>query len=180
MPNQELYIVDESGRRVGPGVIGELVVRGSHVMQGYWEMPEETRKVLRPGERAGDSVLYTGDLFKMDEEGYLYMVGRKDDMIKTRGEKVSPREIEEVLHGMDQVSEAAVVGVPDAVLGQAIKAVITLRPGCELSVQQVKQYCARRLEDFMVPKQVEFTESMPKTGSGKIAKRELAGAVNET
>lgn len=110
MPNEEVYIVDESGNRVAPGVIGELVVRGSNVMKGYWELPEETGKMLKPGPLPGEMVLYTGDLFKMDAEGYLYFVGRKDDIIKTRGEKVSPREVEEVLHEIPGVAEAAVIG----------------------------------------------------------------------
>ncbi len=100
MPNEEVYIVDEHGDRVGPHRVGELVVRGSNVMMGYWEMPEETSACLRPGRYPGERVLYTGDLFRTDDEGYLYFVGRKDDIIKSRGEKVSPREIENVMHGL--------------------------------------------------------------------------------
>lgn len=176
MPNEEVYLVDESGERLPPGSIGELVVRGSNVMKGYWELPEETAKVLRPGPYPWESVLYTGDLFRTDAEGYLYFLGRKDDIIKTRGEKVSPKEVEETLYGMDGVAEAAVIGVPDAVLGEAIKAVIALRDGAELTGKEVCRHCAERLEDFMVPKYVEFRASLPKTPSGKIAKRELAGA----
>jgi long-chain acyl-CoA synthetase len=179
MPNEEVYIVDEEGRRVGPGLIGELVVRGSNVMTGYWESPEETNKVLRPGPIPGERVLYTGDFFRMDEEGYLYFVGRKDDIIKSRGEKVSPKEIEDVLYSLDDVAEAAVVGVPDAVLGQAIKAIITLRDGSRLTQQDLLRHCAKHLEDFMVPKFVEFRDSLPKTSSGKISKRELCVPVGE-
>src|SRR5207247_7972159 len=93
MPNEEVYIVDDSGRRVGPKVIGELVVRGSNVMKGYWESPEATSKVLRPGPLPGDNVLYTGDLFKMDEEDLLYLVDGKDEIINTTGEKVRPKEV---------------------------------------------------------------------------------------
>ncbi len=174
MPNQEVYLVDEQGRRLPPGSVGELVVRGSHVMKGYWEMPEETAKVLRPGPYPWEQVLYTGDWFRSDPDGYLYFLGRKDDIIKTRGEKVSPREIEEILYTLEGVAEAAVIGVPDPVLGHAIKAVLTVRPGYVLTEQQVLQHCARHLEDFMVPKYVEFRPFMPKTPSGKIAKRELA------
>lgn len=174
MPNEEVYIVDENGRRVGPGVIGELVVRGSNVMKGYWELPEETDKVLKPGSFPGEKVLYTGDFFRMDQEGYLYFVGRKDDIIKSRGEKVSPKEIEDVLYSLDGVAEAAVVGVPDPVLGQAIKAVITLREGVRLTQQDLLRHCAQHLEDFLVPKFVEFRDSLPKTSSGKISKRELS------
>ena len=174
MPNEEVYIVDDNGRRVGPGVIGELVVRGSNVMKGYWELPEETDKVLRCGHLPGEKVLYTGDLFRMDEEGFLYFVGRKDDIIKCRGEKVSPKEIEDVLYSLDGVAEAVVIGVPDGLLGQAIKAVITLREGAQLTQRDVQSHCSQHLEDFMVPKFVEFRDSLPKTSSGKISKLELA------
>lgn len=174
MPNEEVYIVDDQERRAGPNVIGELVVRGSNVMKGYWEAPEVTNKVLRPGGLPGEFLLYTGDLFKMDEEGFLYFVARKDDIIKTRGEKVSPKEVEEVLYRLDGIAEAAVVGIPDEILGQAIKAVITLREGAHLSDRDVQRHCSANLEDFMVPKFIEFRDSLPKTSSGKISKRELA------
>src|SRR2546430_6290733 len=179
MPNEEVYIVDEKGMRVGPGVFGELVVRGANVMKGYWELPEETDQVLKPGPFPGEKVLYTGDLFRKDEEGYLYFVGRKGDIIKTRGEKVSPREIEEVLHCLEGVAEAAVIGIPDEVLGQAIKAVIRLRPGAEVTRNNVLSFCAERLEDFKVPQVVEFRDVLPQTASGKINKRELI-ATNRT
>jgi acyl-CoA synthetase (AMP-forming)/AMP-acid ligase II len=173
IPNTEVYIVDERGGRVGSGTVGELVVRGAHVMKGYWEKPEETDRVLKPGPLPGEKVLYTGDLFRMDGEGYLYFVGRKDDIIKTRGEKVSPKEVEAVLYTLPEVKEAAVVGVEDPILGQAIKAVLVLADGAALSERDVMRHCAARLEDFMVPKSVEFRSSLPKTTTGKISKREL-------
>lgn len=176
MPNEEVYLVDENGRRLPPGSTGELVVRGANVMKGYWELPEETAKMLRPGPYPWESVLYTGDLFQSDEEGYLYFLGRKDDMIKTRGEKVSPKEIEDVLYELEEVQDAAVVGVADPVLGQAIRAVLTLRPGSTLTAQDVLRHCKSRLEDFMVPKQVEFRDAMPTTPSGKVAKRALGAS----
>src|SRR5579885_1624604 len=141
MPNVEVYIVDEQGRRLGPGEVGELVVRGSNVMKGYWKLPEESERVLKPGPLPGERVLYSGDLFRMDEEGFLYFVGRRDDIIKTRGERVSPKEVEDVLYRLDGVVEAAVVGVPDEVLGKAIKAVISLRKGVQLTVQDVLAHC---------------------------------------
>jgi long-chain acyl-CoA synthetase len=179
MPNEEVYIVDENERRVGPGIVGELVIRGSNVMKGYWELPEETEERLKPGPLPGEKVLYSGDLFYADEEGYLYFVGRKDDIIKTRGEKVSPREVEDVLYALEGVAEAAVIGVPDPVLGSAIKAVVTLRPGAQLAAQDVLRHCSDRLEDFMVPKMVEFRASLPKTESGKISKREIRVGAQE-
>jgi long-chain acyl-CoA synthetase len=174
MPNEEVYIVDDTGTRVAPGVVGELVIRGANVMKGYWELPEETDRCLKPGPLPGEKALYSGDLFRADEEGYLYFVGRKDDIIKTRGEKVSPREVEDVIYALEGVAEAAVIGVPDAILGSAIKAVLTLHPGSQLTRQDVLRHCSARLEDFMRPKIVEFRDSLPKTESGKISKRMIA------
>lgn len=179
MPNEEVYIVDERGNRVGPGVVGELVIRGANVMKGYWELPEETDRCLKPGPLPGEKVLLSGDLFRADEEGYLYFIGRKDDIIKTRGEKVSPREVEDAIYTLDGVAEVAVIGVPDAILGSAIKAVLTLRPGAEITRQDVLRHCSTRLEDFMMPKIVEFQDSLPKTESGKISKRMIADAHKE-
>ena len=170
MPNEEVYIVNEDGQKVETGEIGELVVRGSNVMLGYWELPEETAKVLKPGPLPWERVLYTGDLFRMDEEGFLYFIGRKDDIIKCRGEKVSPKEIENVLYNLEGVLEAAVVGVPDDILGQAIKAFVVLKEGVILSENDILRYCQKNLEDFMVPKYLELVETLPKTESGKIRK----------
>jgi acyl-coenzyme A synthetase/AMP-(fatty) acid ligase len=144
-------------------------------MKGYWEMPEETAKRLKPGIYPGEMVLYTGDLFKMDEDGYLYFVGRKDDIIKSRGEKVSPKEIENVLYEIEGVVEAAVIGVSDEILGQAIKAFIVLKNGAAMTEKDIQKFCAKRLEDFMVPKYVEFRKELPKTSTGKIKKPSLNG-----
>jgi long-chain acyl-CoA synthetase len=144
-------------------------------MKGYWELPEETAKMLRDGGFPWpEKVLYTGDLFTSDAEGYLYWRGRKDDIIKTRGEKVSPKEVEDVIYSMPQVSDVAVIGVPDEVLGNAIKAFVTVKPRATLTQQDVLRHCKEHLEDFMVPKFVEICDSMPKTGTGKISKRALA------
>jgi len=165
--------VDEDGNRVGPGVVGELVVRGSHVMRGYWEKPEATAQRYRPGPVPGERVLYTGDLFKMDKGGFLYFVARKDDIIKSRGEKVSPKEIENVLYSLDGVVEAAVIGVSDEILGEAIKAFVVQRDDNTLTERDVLRHCTQHLEDLMVPKYVEFRPELPKTTSGKIKKTEL-------
>ncbi len=176
MPNVEVYIVDELGRRLPPGEVGELVVRGANVMRGYWKLPQETDQVLRPGPVPGERVLHTGDLFRMDDEGYLYWSGRRDDIIKSRGEKVSPKEVENVLYSLPGVGMAAVIGVPDPVLGQAVKAVISPRVGWRLTEEEVLRHCARHLEDHMVPKVVEFRDQLPQTPTGKIDKRQLAHA----
>ncbi|MBZ0155099.1 MAG: AMP-binding protein [Alphaproteobacteria bacterium] len=173
MPNEEVYILNERGERAAPGEIGELVVRGANVMLGYWEMPEETAQRLRPGRYPGERVLYTGDLFRMDEEGYLYFVARKDDIIKCKGEKVSPREIENVLYGIDGVLEAAVLGVPDEICGSAIKACIALERGSLLTESDILRHCAQYLEAHMVPRFIEIHASLPKTATGKISKNEL-------
>jgi acyl-CoA synthetase (AMP-forming)/AMP-acid ligase II len=172
IPGTEVWIEDEQGRRLGPGEVGELVVRGRHVMRGYWEAPEATAARFRPGPIPGERLCYTGDLFRMDEDGFLYFVGRKDDIIKSRGEKVAPKEVENVLHALEGVVEAAVVGVPDPVLGQAIKAVI-VRSRPDLTETRVLAHCRAHLEDFMLPKWVEFRDALPKSPSGKVRKEEL-------
>jgi acyl-CoA synthetase (AMP-forming)/AMP-acid ligase II len=173
IPNEEVFVVDESGNEVPPGEVGELVIRGSNVMQGYWNAPEETARRYRPGRYRGETLLYSGDLFRRDEEGYLYFVARKDDMIKTKGERVSPKEIESALCELEGVAEAAVIGVPDEIFGQAIKAFVVQKKGAGLVDKDVLSYCTKSLEPFMVPKYVEFIESFPKSPSGKIDKKEL-------
>ena len=173
MPNSETFIVDDDGRRLGPGQIGELVVRGSNVMAGYWELPEETDKMLKPGPLPGERVLHTGDLFRTDDDGFLYFVGRKDDIIKSRGEKVSPKEVENVLCKHPSIAEAAVVGISDEVLGQSIHAIVAPRKGHSLTDRDVLRHCANHLEDFMVPHAVRLCDSLPKTGNGKVDKKSL-------
>jgi acyl-coenzyme A synthetase/AMP-(fatty) acid ligase len=152
-------VEDELGRRVGPGEFGEMIVRGPHVMRGYWNDPTGTAERFRPGPTPGERVCHSGDLFRADEEGFLYFVARRDDIIKCRGEKVSPREVENVIYAIEGVTEAAVIGVPDPVFGQAIKAFV-VAPGRALTAAQV-------------PKHVEFRDALPKTDSGKIRKVEL-------
>ncbi|HET6322734.1 MAG TPA: AMP-binding protein [Hyphomicrobium sp.] len=171
IPGTEAYVVDESGNRAAPGVVGELVIRGAHVMKGYWENEEATARALRPGPHPWEKVLHTGDLFRTDAEGFLYFVGRKDDIIKSRGEKVAPKEVENVIYALPGVAEVVVIGVPDPILGHAIKAVIALAPGAEVTETDILRHCARFLEDYMVPKFVEFRPSLPKTESGKISRR---------
>lgn len=173
MPNEEVWLVDDAGQRLPWGSTGELVIRGSNVMRGYWEKPLETAQRLKPGPMPGEMVLYSGDLFRTDAEGYLYFVSRKDDIIKSRGEKVSPREVENALYAMAGVYEAAVVGVPDDLLGQAVKAFVVCKPGVSLSEREVIKHCLSHLESFMAPKHVEFVESLPTTDTGKIKKTGL-------
>ncbi len=172
MPNCEVAVVDEDGKEVGPGEIGELIIRGSSVMQGYWNDPEMTARVYRPGPYPAWRWLHSGDYFRRDEEGFLHFVGRKDDMIKTRGERVSPKEVEDTLCELEAVAEAAAIGVPDEILGQAIKVFVVPR-GAALDEKAILKHCASRLSPFMVPKYVVFVPALPKTGHGKISRREL-------
>jgi acyl-coenzyme A synthetase/AMP-(fatty) acid ligase len=125
-------------------------------------------------------VLRTGDLFRTDDDGYLYFVGREDDLIKSRGEKVVPREVEEVLHAADGVREAAVVGIPDDLLGQAVHAHVSPQPGAELDGDALRRHCAERLEDYMVPQVVLVHEELPRTPNGKVDRRALAESVTAT
>lgn len=175
MPNEEVYIVNEMGEKVGPGEVGELVVRGANVMLGYWEMPDETAKCLRPGRYPGERILYTGDLFRMDEEGYLYFVARKDNIIKCRGEKISPREIENTLYNLNGVIEAAVIGITDEILGEAIKAFVVLEEDSKLTERDIMMYCSQHLENSATPQYIEITSSFEKTATGKIDKKLLKG-----
>ena len=172
IPGTELWLEDESGLRPGPGEVGELIVRGRHVMRGYWDDPVLTAERFRPGPLPDERVCHTGDLFRIDGEGYFHFVSRKDDMIKCRGEKVAPLEVENVLHAISGVQDAAVIGVPDPMLGQAVKAFI-VAPGASLTAADVIAFCKARLEDVMLPKHVEFRENLPKSENGKIRKREL-------
>ncbi|HUQ75449.1 MAG TPA: AMP-binding protein [Burkholderiales bacterium] len=174
IPGTEAYVVDELGQRVGPGVTGELVIRGAHVMKGYWCDDAATARALKTGPYPWEKVLYTGDLFRMDEEGFLYFVSRKDDIIKTRGEKVSPKEVENVLYELAGVREVCVIGVPDPILGQALKAIVAADEG--VTDRDIIRHCRERLEDFMVPSVVEFRSQLPKSENGKIARKELVAA----
>ena len=178
IPGTEVWVVDEAGERLAANVVGELVVRGGHVMQGYWRNEEATTKALRPGRYPWEKVLYTGDLFRMDEQGFCYFIGRKDDIIKSRGEKVSPKEIENVLYALPGVIEAAVVGVPDELLGRALKAILVLAEHASLSERDVIAHCMARLEDFMVPRLIEFRTELPKTATGKIQRAALQAEVD--
>jgi acyl-coenzyme A synthetase/AMP-(fatty) acid ligase len=129
--------------------------------------------MIKPGHLPGERVLYAQDWFVMDNEGFFYFKGRSDDIIKTRGEKVSPVEVENVLHSMPGVKEAAVIGVPDENLGQAIEAFVVLENDRTISAKEIQRHCAARLENFMVPQRVRLLSELPKTASGKIKKDAL-------
>jgi long-chain acyl-CoA synthetase len=168
-PDTDARIMDaETGRRELPvGEIGELVIRGPQVMRGYWRREEETRQVLR------DGWLYTGDMARRDADGYFYIEDRKKDMIKSGGENVYPREVEEVLLRHPKVKDAVVVGIPQELRGEAIKAYVVLKDGETATPADLLEHCRRELAKFKVPKRVEFRKELPKTIVGKVLRRVL-------
>ena len=167
IPGVTLTVKDESGNVCPPGVTGEIVAQGDNIMPGYWNQPQETAKVLK------EDGLHTGDLARIDDDGYFYIVSRKSDMIKSGAHRISPKEIEEILAEHSDVVESAVIGVPDKILGENIKAVIVLKAGSKTTERDILRHCRINLPAFKVPKIVEFRESLPKTSSGKIKKHVL-------
>jgi len=172
IPNVELHLIKDNGEEAALGEVGEIVARGANMMQGYWNQPEETKNALT------QHGFHTGDLGRMDEEGFFYVVGRKRDMIKSGANRVSAKEIEETILEHPHILEAAVIGVPDQYLGEAICAYITLKPehmngkADELS-EALIAFCRERLPEFKVPRTVHVRESLPKNASGKIMKEAL-------
>lgn len=178
IPGTEVLVLDSNQQPVAPGVPGILHVRGPHIMQGYWRQPELTLKMIKEGRFPGDKLLCSHDWFKVDEEGFLYFLGRSDDIIKSRGEKVSPVEIENVLHSIPGVQSAAVVGTPDPILGAAVVACIETVPGAQVAEADIRRICLSKLENFMVPSRIIFLEDMPKTNTGKVSKKDLKALLN--
>jgi len=174
IPGTEAFVLDEEGRPVAPGDVGVLHVRGPHIMMGYWRAPELTAEKLRDGPYPGERTMSTHDHFTVDEEGDLYFIDRSDDIIKTRGEKVSSVEVENALHDVPGVRQAAVVGIPDELLGEAVRAFVLLEEAAELTELDVIKACRARLENFMVPRDVVFVTELPHTDSGKIRKKSLS------
>ncbi|MGB2589312.1 MAG: acyl-CoA ligase (AMP-forming), exosortase A system-associated [Candidatus Acidiferrum sp.] len=174
IPDTEILVLDEKGQRCKPGETGELVHRGPTVSLGYWGRPEDTARVLRSNPlfplEMGDceKVCYSGDLVKMDEDGFLYFVGRRDTMIKSSGFRISPTEVEEALFSSKKLRGAAVIGIPDEILGQTIKAFVVARDGDPLDTQALLTHCSEKLPRYMVPKTIEVLQEMPKTSSGKV------------
>ena len=177
IPNTEMWAVGPDGARLGPNEVGELVVRGATVMAGYWGRPDATAECLRPGPLPGERVLHTGDQGWLDDEGYVYLRGRLDDVVKCRGQKVALAEVEAALLAVDGVGEAVVVAEPDEVLGAALVAfVVPLRPG-ETSDEVLLAACRRglteRLETYKLPRSVSVRTALPRTANGKIRRSEL-------
>ncbi|MDZ7289579.1 MAG: acyl--CoA ligase [candidate division KSB1 bacterium] len=172
IPNVELRIIKDNGEEAAPGEVGEIVARGANIMQGYWNQPEETRAVLT------HHGFHTGDLGRMDEEGFFYVVGRKRDMIKSGGYRVSAKEIEEILLEHENILETAVIGIPDQFIGEVICAYIVPKNGVPVPDEEIISYCRERLPDYKVPRRVIMRDSLPKNASGKIMKEQLRKEVS--
>jgi long-chain acyl-CoA synthetase len=167
LPNLDVRVLNEHGRDVKPGEVGELTIKGDTVMQGYWKMPEATADVLKDGR------LYTGDLATVDEDGFIYIVDRKKDMIISGGLNIYPREIEDILFEHPAVLEAAVIGIPDERWGESVKALVVLKPGASCDENELIAHCKDNLGSYKKPKSVEFVDSLPRNPTGKVLKRVL-------
>jgi len=167
IPGVTIQIRDRAGKLVSKGVTGEIYARGKNIMQGYWRDPAKTAEVLT------DGWLHTGDLGHFDDKGYLYIDGRSSDMIKAGANRISPKEIEEVIQELEQIQEVAVIGVPDRLLGEVIKAYIVCRPGQALDRKKVQLHCKKNLAIYKIPKIIEFIDELPKTSSGKVKRYKL-------
>jgi long-chain acyl-CoA synthetase len=172
-PSTDYKVVDLAAgtEEVPNGELGEVIIRGPQIMKGYWNMPEETAVTLR------DGWLYTGDIARMDEDGFLYIVDRKKDLIIASGYNIYPRDIEEVLYEHPAVQEAVVIGVPDPYRGETVKAFVVLKAGKTATQEEIISYCRQNLAAYKIPSAVEFREELPKTNVGKILRRALRDEV---
>jgi len=163
----KVNIVDEEDNELTPGHAGEIVIEGPNVMQGYLNRPEATKEVLRDGK------LYTGDIGTFDDDGYIFILDRKGDLIIKGGFNVYPKEVEQVIAYHPKVKEVAIIGVPDPVQGEEVKAYISLKPGKRVSKKEIYEYCKEHLANYKCPKYITFLRTLPKSAAGKILKRKL-------
>lgn len=173
IPGTEVFLLSTEGNPVAAGEPGILHIRGPHVMSGYLNKKELSEEMLKEGKLPGEKILCSNDWFKMDEDGFLYFQGRNDDIIKTRGEKVSPVEIENIIYKINGIKEVAVLGVPDVIMGESILVYITLHENIAITEKEIQRECMMHLEPFMIPQRVLFLSEMPKSTNGKIDKKEL-------
>lgn len=178
IPGTEVFLLSPQGDPVATGEPGILHIRGPHVMLGYLNKKELTANMLKDGKLPGEKILCSNDWFKMDEEGFLYFLGRNDDIIKSRGEKVSPVEIENVIYKINGIREAAVLGIPDEIMGEAIVVFATVDEQANLSQKEIQRECMQHLESFMIPQKVIFMQEMPKNSNGKIDRKELKNMIS--
>ncbi|HKK21590.1 MAG TPA: AMP-binding protein, partial [candidate division Zixibacteria bacterium] len=167
VPGVKVRIIKENGEEASVGEEGEIVVGGDSVMMGYWNQPDEQQEVLK------DSWLYTGDLAKRDEDGFIFIVGRRKEIIKSGGNRISVKEVEECLLTNEKIHEVAVFGVPDDIFGEAVKAVVVLKQGFESNFKEIQRHCRQSLAEHKIPRHVEFVEELPKYQSGKVNKLAL-------
>jgi acyl-CoA synthetase (AMP-forming)/AMP-acid ligase II len=160
-------IVDNMGKDVPVGELGEIIVSGDHIMAGYWKEPEETAEALK------DGWLHTRDIGRFDKDGYVYLVDRKSEMIISGGLNIYPTEVEQVLYSHPAVSEAAVIGVPDNDWGEIVKAIVVLKPGMKAREEELINLCRDSMASYKKPRSVEFRDSLPKSATGKILRKEL-------
>jgi long-chain acyl-CoA synthetase len=170
-PGVRVRLVDDDGSEVVQGEVGELIFRGPNATPGYWELPVVTGEAIREG------WVYTGDLARQDEDGYFFIVGRKNELIVSGGYNIFPREIEEVLYLHEDISEAAVIGVSDPDLGETPKAFVALKPGRQLTPQALQAFCRSHLATYKIPKAIEIMEELPKNSTGKILKKSCSKLV---
>jgi acyl-CoA synthetase (AMP-forming)/AMP-acid ligase II len=174
MDDVEIKIVDDDLKEVPTGQVGEILARGPRVMSGYWKDAEKTAKALTP-----DGWLRTSDKGYVDDEGYIYLAGRGDDMIIRGGENISPEEVENVLYANPKVEEAAVIAVPDPDWGQEPKAIVVLKKGQAATAEEIMEFCRHRLSSFKRPRYVAFVDELPRTSTGKVLKRDLRARYGE-
>jgi long-chain acyl-CoA synthetase len=168
-----MRVLDDAGRDVAPEEVGEIAIRGDNVMKGYWQRPEATQAAVP------DGWFRTGDLGRMDADGYFYIVDRKKEMIIRGGYNVYPREIEEVLYEHPAIAEAAVIGVPDPSLGEDVGAAIALKPGAAVTADDIREYIKARVAAYKYPRRIWIVDALPKGPTGKVLKREITSLVRE-
>ena len=169
----EIKLIDDEGNEVGPEELGEVLIRGDFVMKGYWNNPEATAKTIR------DGWLHTGDIGRKDADGFLFIMDRKKDMIISGGENIYPAEIEDLLLHHPKIQDAGVIGYPDDLWGEAVKAVVVVAPGETLTEEEVIEWTKGKIGKFKMPKSVVFTDALPRTPTGKILKKDLRALYNE-
>ena len=167
LPDVEVKIVDEDGKDVAVGENGEIVARGDRLMKGYWNREEATKETLRGG------WLYTGDLGYWDPDGYIFLSGRAKDFLKRGGEMIAPEEVEQIIMSHPSVDEAAIIGVPDVEWGERVRAMVVIKPGQELTAEDVVEHCRPKMAGFKRPEDVVFIDELPRNPMGKVLKRVL-------
>ena len=158
--------MDDNGREVPVNQPGEIIAKGS-MMKGYYNNPQATAEVMK------DGWLYTGDIGKLDDDGYLFFLGRKKELIIRKGQNIHPSDIEDVLYTHPKVVEVAVVGIPDEIRGESVRAYISLKEGAVATGEEIRRFCRQHMADYKLPKQIIFLDSLPKTATGKIRKEDL-------